>query len=118
MKKILLLLISSILAKPIYFFSDAVQENRFMNNLKQYRCLVCQNESLFDSNAALALDLRQEIYQQIKNGKSDADIKNFLVSRYGAFIELNPQFSHHTSILWLCPIFILCLWLFRLFSLS
>lgn len=114
MKRLLLLLVTSMLAKPIYVFNSSEEKVRFAFNLKQYRCLVCQNESLFDSDAPLALDLRQEIYQQIIAGKSNTEINKFLVSRYGNFIELKPVFSQHNSMLWLLPLIILGLWCLRL----
>ncbi len=81
-----------------------VQEVRYNHLLGELRCLVCQNQSLADSNAPLALDLKREVYDQIKIGKTDDEIKTFLVSRYGEYILFKPQFTKTTFVLWLGPV--------------
>lgn len=81
-----------------------VQEVRYNHLLGELRCLVCQNQSLADSNAPLALDLKREVYDQIKMGKTDDEIKTFLVSRYGEYILFKPQFTKTTFVLWLGPV--------------
>lgn len=83
--------------------SDPAQEARARNLQKELRCLVCQGESLDESNASLAVDLRRLIRARIKAGDSDAAIKDFLVSRYGDFILMQPPFEAHTYALWLTP---------------
>ena len=71
---------------------------------KGLRCLVCQNESIKDSNAPLANQLRSVIYEQMAQGKDDAEITFFLRSRYGEFINYAPKFSWETCLLWLLPL--------------
>jgi cytochrome c-type biogenesis protein CcmH len=78
-------------------------EARARNLQKELRCLVCQGESLDESNASLAVDLRRLIRARIKAGDSDAAIKIFLVSRYGDFILMQPPFETNTYALWLTP---------------
>ena len=82
---------------------DPVVERRLMNLSKELRCLVCQNETLADSQAGLAEDLRREIREQIKAGKSDKEIISFLTQRYGQFILYRPQVTPTTYLLWFGP---------------
>ncbi|XXQ68237.1 cytochrome c-type biogenesis protein [Neisseriaceae bacterium B1] len=79
------------------------EEERLYHLSQQYRCLVCQNESLADSRAELANDLRREIATQIEANKSDQEIHDYLVSRYGNFVSYEPPFNLKTIILWLIP---------------
>jgi cytochrome c-type biogenesis protein CcmH len=74
---------------------------------KELRCLVCQGESLDESNAALAVDLRHLIREHMRAGESDEQIKQFLVSRYGDFILMKPPFDPGTYALWLTPFAVL-----------
>jgi len=94
-------------AKPIYPFESEAKSTRFAHLLTQYRCLVCQNQNLADSNAPLAQDLRQIIYDQIKVNQSDADIQAYLVSRYGEFVLYNPKLQSSTYLLWFGPVLFL-----------
>jgi len=87
--------------------SNPVEEARARNLQKELRCLVCQGESLDESNASLAVDLRRLIRARIRAGDSDEAIKNFLVSRYGDFILMQPPFETHTYALWLAPFAVL-----------
>ena len=80
---------------------DAEQRLRVM--AQELRCLVCQNQSLADSNAPLAEDLRREIRQLIKQGQSDQQIRDFMVSRYGDFVLYQPPLKTSTSLLWFGP---------------
>ena len=89
--------------------SDPVQEARARNLQKELRCLVCQGESLDESNASLAVDLRHLIRMRIKAGDSDKQIVDFLVSRYGDFILMEPPFEPGTYALWLTPFGVLIL---------
>ena len=73
------------------------------------RCLVCQNESLADSQADLAEDLRQEIYHMVKQGKNIQQIQAYFLARYGDFILLKPRFAHFNMVLWLAPLSLLLL---------
>jgi cytochrome c-type biogenesis protein CcmH len=89
--------------------SNPVEEARARNLQKELRCLVCQGESLDESNASLAVDLRRLIRARIRAGDSDEAIKNFLVSRYGDFILMHPPFETRTYALWLSPFAVLIL---------
>lgn len=84
-----------------------VQEQRYKTMLSELRCLVCQNQSLADSNAPLAQDLKKEVYDQIKGGKTDEEIKTYLVSRYGEYILFKPNLTKTTFVLWLGPVIFL-----------
>ena len=88
-------------------FKDHAQEVRFQNLTKQLRCLVCQNENLADSNADLARDLRLEVFQLMQQGKSDAQIKQYLVDRYSDFVLYDPPLKPGTWLLWFGPLAIL-----------
>ncbi len=82
-------------------------EARFKELATELRCLVCQNQSLADSQAGLAEDLKAKVYQQIAAGKSDADIKSYMVERYGEFILYKPAYSAGNIALWVGPFVIL-----------
>jgi cytochrome c-type biogenesis protein CcmH len=86
---------------------DPVVEKRLMDLSKELRCLVCQNETLADSQAGLAEDLRREIREQIKAGKSDQEIISFLTQRYGQFILYRPRVTPTTYLLWFGPFVLL-----------
>lgn len=88
-------------------FKDHAQEVRFQNLTKQLRCMVCQNENLADSNADLARDLRLEVFQLMQQGKSDAEIKQYLVDRYSDFVLYDPPLKPGTWLLWFGPLAIL-----------
>ena len=83
--------------------ADPVLEARAKALQKELRCLVCQGQSIDESNAALATDLRRLIRQQIQGGQSDNDIKSFLVARYGAFVLMKPPVREDTFFLWFGP---------------
>jgi cytochrome c-type biogenesis protein CcmH len=82
---------------------DPAQEGRARKLFKDVRCLVCQNESIDDSEAELAADLRRIVREQVKAGKSDAEIKRFLTDRYGEFVLLKPSFAPGNLALWAGP---------------
>ena len=84
-----------------------VDEARFQHLTKELRCLVCQNQSLFDSPAELAADFRREIRSMMREGKSDEEIKAFLVARYGDFVLFRPTFEAKTWALWAAPFVLL-----------
>jgi cytochrome c-type biogenesis protein CcmH len=94
---------------------DPVVEKRLINISGELRCLVCQNESLAGSQAELAKDLREEVRGLIKEGKSDNEVKDFLVSRYGDFVLYRPQIKPSTYLLWAGPFLLLFIGLFTLF---
>ena len=81
----------------------------------QLRCLVCQNQSIADSNAELAMDLKKQVVKQIAEGKTNQQIIDFMVDRYGDFVLYNPPFKMSTLLLWLGPILFLVLALGGLF---
>ncbi len=87
--------------------SDPALEARARSLSAQFRCLVCQNESIDESNAELAHDLRGLIRQQVSAGRSDAEIRDFLTARYGQFVLLKPSFGSETILLWLGPFLVL-----------
>lgn len=84
-------------------FGNKNTEVRFRNLVKDIRCMVCQNQTLLDSKAPLAVDLRREILAMIDRGKSDKEIINFLVERYGDFVLYNPPLKSSTIFLWFGP---------------
>jgi cytochrome c-type biogenesis protein CcmH len=86
---------------------DAALEERLHKLSQELRCLVCQNETLADSRADLAEDLRDEIREQMKAGKSDKEIISFLTERYGQFILYRPQVTPTTYLLWFGPFVLL-----------
>lgn len=92
-------------AKPLA--EDPELEKRVMNLSKELRCLVCQNETLADSRADLAVDLRNEIREQMKAGKSDKEIIAFLTARYGDFVLYRPPVRPTTYLLWFGPFLLL-----------
>lgn len=88
---------------------DPKQEARARELFQQVRCLVCQNESIDDSEAELAKDLRQIVREQVRTGRSDEEIKGFLTDRYGEFVLLTPSFSPGNAALWLGPFVVVAL---------
>jgi cytochrome c-type biogenesis protein CcmH len=88
-------------------FNTEVQETRYRELVRELRCTVCQNEPLESSNAPLAADLRQQVYEQIMDGRSDFEIRQYMRDRYGDFVLYDPPFAGHTMILWLGPIVLL-----------
>jgi len=90
-----------------YTFKDKAEEQAFRELTAKIRCLVCQNQSLADSDAELASDLRREVYALWNEQKSEEEIIDFLVSRYGDFVLYDPPFKPSTYILWFGPFFLL-----------
>ena len=93
----------SLSVEPEEFMKDPKKELRAREISKNIRCVVCQNQSIDDSSAQLAKDLRLLIRQKIREGKTDKQIYNFLTERYGDFILLNPPLKTSTIFLWLFP---------------
>lgn len=102
--------------KEIHSFSTPAQQMLFENLTQNLRCLVCQNQSLADSDAGLAKDLRNEIYQLIIQGNNEEQIKNYLTVRYGKFILFKPPLSASTFILWFGPFILLLFGLLFMYS--
>ncbi|MBS0409702.1 MAG: cytochrome c-type biogenesis protein CcmH [Proteobacteria bacterium] len=88
---------------PSERLADPAQEARARAIMRDVRCLVCQNESIDDSEATLAGDLRKLVREQVSAGKSDAEVKAYLKSRYGEFVLLKPPFSWGNAALWGAP---------------
>jgi cytochrome c-type biogenesis protein CcmH len=96
-----------IAAEDFYQFQSPKDQQRFETLTTELRCLVCQNQNLAESNAGLAIDLRNQIFQQIQSGQSNQQIIDYLVNRYGSFILYRPPFHFQTLGLWLAPSLIL-----------
>jgi len=94
---------SNINTNTIYPFEDMKKESQFKHLLRDLRCLVCQNQDLADSNAGLAMDLRNEVYHLVQSGHSDNDILSYLTNRYGDFILFQPPLKGMTLLLWFGP---------------
>lgn len=110
--RILLAVITLVLVVPAWagdplIFTDAEREVRYQQLTVQLRCLVCQNQNLADSDAPLAQDLRQEIYNMMQAGRTDDEIKQFLTERYGDFVLYMPPVKSNTLLLWLMPAILL-----------
>jgi len=88
-------------------FSDPAMEARARNLQRQLRCLVCQGESIDESGASLAAELRQVVRQQMSEGRSDQQIKDYLAARYGNFILMRPPVEADTYFLWAAPFLVL-----------
>ena len=89
--------------QPDEIMSDPVKESRARDLSRELRCMVCQNQSIDDSEAPLARDLRLLVRERIAAGDSDAQVIDFLVARYGEFVLLKPRLEPHTLLLWLLP---------------
>ena len=87
----------------------ATQQELYQGIIQEVRCLVCQNQSIAESNAELAKDLREEIFQQVEQGRNEAQVKSYLKERYGDFVLYEPSFKQSTYFLWLSPVLILIL---------
>ncbi len=85
-------------------FDDPALQARYDQLIEEFRCLVCQNQAIADSNATLAADLRREIHRMLNEGMSDAEITKFLVERYGDFVLYRPPVKPSTWLLWAAPL--------------
>jgi cytochrome c-type biogenesis protein CcmH len=88
---------------PALLLPDAAQEERARTIGRELRCMVCQNQSIEDSDADLARDLRRIVREQVSAGRSDADVMRFVHERYGDFVLLRPPFKPETALLWATP---------------
>jgi len=105
----LAVMLTPVFAGPVvtYDFTSKEQEAVFNRLSNELRCLVCQNQAISDSNADLAKDLRDEIYDMLQQGKSEEEIVEFMVVRYGDFVLYNPPLKPMTWLLWFGPAFAL-----------
>jgi cytochrome c-type biogenesis protein CcmH len=92
--------------QPDEMLSNPVLEKRARTISSELRCLVCQNESIDESNAPLAADIRRLVRERLTAGDSDAQVKDYLVARYGEFVLLKPRFELSTLLLWLTPVLV------------
>jgi len=102
-----LLLGLQVQAAEIRQFDDPAKQQRYENLIKELRCLVCQNQSLADSDADLAQDLRDEVYAIIQSGKDEREAITFLTDRYGDFVRYRPPLKASTALLWAGPFVLL-----------
>lgn len=102
-------------AIDVYQFDDPEKEKRFQTLAFELRCPKCQNQNLADSNAEIAQDLRAKIYQMLNADKSDADIVDYMVARYGDFVLYEPRVKPQTYILWFGPAILLIFGLLVIF---
>src|SRR6266851_9872003 len=98
---------ASLAVQPDEVLKDPALEARARDLSRELRCMVCQNQSIDDSEAPLARDLRLLVRERLKAGESDAQVVDFMVARYGEFVLLRPRMSWHTAILWAAPLTIL-----------
>ncbi len=110
MRKLVFIAILLMLAAPAAYavqpdeiMTDPAKEARARDLSRELRCMVCQNQSIDDSDAPLARDLRLLVRERIATGDSDSQVIDFLVARYGEFVLLKPRFTSHTLLLWLLP---------------
>jgi cytochrome c-type biogenesis protein CcmH len=126
MRWLKLIVVVLMLAAPVQAFAvqpdevlaDAALEARARVLSKELRCMVCQNQSIDDSDAPLARDLRILVRERLQAGDSDQRVIDFLVARYGEFVLLKPRFSLHTALLWLGPAAILLIGAVGLFMVA
>jgi len=102
----LLLWTGCVLASPVetFVFKNNVNKIRFQSLTRELRCPKCQNQDLADSNSPIAADLRAKVYEMLQAGKSDTEIMNYMVARYGDFVLYRPRVTQLTYILWFAPI--------------
>ena len=112
MKRWLIILVAALGVSPVAAidtgkaFDDPKLQARYEKLISEVRCLKCQNQSIKDSNVFLASDLRREIRRMLEEGKTDAEIADFLVTRYGEFALYRPRTSGKTLVLWIAPFFL------------
>lgn len=99
-------------------FDDIQKEQTYQLLINELRCLVCQNQTIADSNAALAKDLRRQVYEMLQQGQSQQQIADFMTARYGDFVLYNPPFKLKTGLLWIGPVIFLLLGLVILILLA
>ncbi len=104
---LLLISLSSFAAIEVHEFDNDVDRQRYQTFIDEMRCPKCQNQNLAGTNSPIAMDLRRELELMIKDGKSDKEIVDFMVERYGEFILYRPRLSPATILLWGAPVFLL-----------
>ena len=110
-----LMLLTLLLAAPLqaaidlYQFDDTAQQDRFHRLTEELRCPKCQNQSIADSDAEIARDMRERVARMIREGRSNEEIVQFFVARYGDFVSYRPPVNEPTAILWVGPVALLIL---------
>ncbi|WP_375176995.1 cytochrome c-type biogenesis protein [Marinobacter mobilis] len=110
MARVLLLLsvmmvsLSAAAITDVYPFDSDADEARFRTLVAELRCPKCQNQNIFDSNAPIAKDMRDEVYRMLLDGASDQEVKDALVNRFGEFVLYKPEFNQRTALLWVTPL--------------
>lgn len=114
---LLFLLMSSVSSHAVDSrqLSDPKQQESYETLTKELRCLVCQNQTIADSNAELAGDLRRQVYEMLQQGKTEQEIIRFMTDRYGDFVLYKPPFAGKTSLLWIAPVVFLFMGLMTIF---
>ena len=114
---LLFLLMSSVSSHAVDSrqLSDPKQQESYETLTKELRCLVCQNQTIADSNAELAGDLRRQVYEMLQQGKTEQEIIRFMTDRYGDFVLYKPPFAGKTSLLWIAPVLFLFMGLMTIF---
>ncbi len=100
----MLISLSAFATIEVYDFDTPEQEKQFQELGATLRCPKCQNNTIADSNAELAQDLRQKVYEMTKEGKSKSEIVDYMIARYGNFVTYNPPFTLGTGVLWRVPV--------------
>jgi cytochrome c-type biogenesis protein CcmH len=106
---------SSAFSVDVYQLADPDKQKTYESLTSQLRCLVCQNQTIADSHAELAGDLRRQVYEMLQQGKSEQEIVQFMTDRYGDFVLYNPPFKAKTGLLWLGPAAFLAVGLLAVF---
>ena len=120
MKRIVVTIFAALLTLPALAidqgetFEDPDLQARYERLISEVRCLQCQNQSIKDSNVTLATDLRRQIARMIEDGSTDAEIADFLVTRYGDFVLYRPRMSGKTLMVWIAPFALALIGLFGL----
>lgn len=96
-------------------FSSSLNQARYQSLVEELRCPKCQNQNLADSGSGIAVDLREQVYQMIEQGKTDQEIVDYMVARYGEFVLYRPPYSSATFLLWYGPFILLGLGLLIFF---
>ena len=99
--------VTAFAVEEIYPFANDQQRAQYKSLIADLRCPKCQNQNLADSDAPIAKDLRNKVFEMINQGKTSPQITNYLVDRYGEFVRYNPSFNWHTVWLWVLPIGVL-----------
>ena len=111
----LFMMSGGIYAVDTHQLSDPKQQESYETLISELRCLVCQNQTIGDSNAELAADLRRQVYEMLEQGKSKEEIIRFMTDRYGDFVLYKPPFKGKTSVLWIAPVVFLLIGLITVF---